>query len=123
MRKLILMSALATVMATPAFACQCTPDSGARAGALLADHTVSVTDVTVRGYNNANGYAALQINTIRAGWLTAQSIRARFNNNECPVAMALTPMTLAVRAENDGSYSVLSGCDQDAIRRALGGAQ
>ncbi len=119
MRKFLLLTALATLVAPAAFACQCTQDANQRAMQLLSDHNVSIVDFSVRGYNNANGYAALQINNVRTGWLTAQNIRAKYSNNDCPVVMSISPMTLAVKAESDGSYSVLSQCDQQAAKQAL----
>jgi hypothetical protein len=117
-RKLALTAAL-IVTTAPAFACECAPDNGQRAAAMLSDHSISIADVTVKGYNNANGWAALTINTVRAGWLTADRVRARFNNNNCPVAMSLAPMTVAIKAEDDGTYSLLGQCDQQAARQAL----
>lgn len=117
-RKFLLTAAL-VVCAAPAFACECV--TAADGQALLNDHTISIADVTVRGYNTRNGQSALQIGNVRHGMLTARDIRAKFSGVSCPVIPGASNITAAIKAEADGTYSVLGGCDTKAAIAALGG--
>ena len=109
----------------PAYACKCTPDAdGSRAAALLADPAISVVDAYVRGMNTRNGQSMLELKKLHHGGLMAQTIRAKFGSNDCAfIPQYKQTMTMLVRAENDGTYSIEGGCGAQAVLQSLGKGQ
>ena len=122
MKKILMLSALLLVAASPAFACSCAPDAdGSAAARVLADPANSVADVTVRGYNTHNGQSMLQIDNVRHGGLTARDIRAKFTNSAaCGVVPNQKKMTLIIHNDSDGRYSIGNLCDTMAVKKKLG---
>lgn len=122
MKKFLMMTALLVIVSAPAFACSCAPDTdGSQAAKVMADPANSVVDVTVRGYNTANGQSMLQIDNVRSGGLVARDIRAKFSSAaSCGVVPNQKKMTLIVHNDSDGRYSIGNLCDTQAVKTKLG---
>lgn len=122
MKKFLMLAALLTFAAAPAFACSCAPDAdGSVAARVMADPANSVVDVTVRGFNTSNGQSMLQIDNVRSGGLVARDIRAKFTSSaSCGVVPNQKKMTLIVHNDADGRYSIGNLCDTQAVLKKLG---
>ncbi|MCB1537366.1 MAG: hypothetical protein H6865_04010 [Rhodospirillales bacterium] len=111
-RKVMLALLLTFGLAAPALACECAvgmPDP------VTTNHAYSLADVTVRGMSMANHQSALAIDTVRRGFLTAQYIRAKFSTGDCGVVPQYQrKMTVLLKAEDDGSYSIAGQCETRA---------
>ncbi len=123
MRNLIASFVLATALfayAPAMAACGC--DAGkadALAQKLLADPAVSVADVYVRGMNMHNGQSMLDIKNVSHGGLVAPNIRARFGGVQCPtVPRYKQTMTVLIKAEPDGTYSIMDACSLAAVTKS-----
>ena len=119
------LNILATIFlvsfAIPAWACSCMPDTnGTLAAQTLADPSISVADVYVRGMNMRNGQSMLEIKNIHHGGLMAQNIRAKFDRSSCGVIPQYKQnMTLLIKAENDATYSIVGNCAHDAVMQNM----
>lgn len=114
-------AALFLFAATPAWACKCTPDAdGSRAAAVMNDPSLSVVDVYVRAVNPRNHQSMLDIKDRHSGSLMAQYVRAKFGSSSCAVhPLSGRNMTLIIKNEPDGTYSVVGDCEHSAVMQHL----
>lgn len=118
---LSLTAALILFAATPAHACKCTPDTdGSRAAAILNDPSLSVMDVYVRAVNYKTGQSMLDLKNRHSGSLMAQYVRAKFATHSCGVRpVPKQTMTVIIKNEPDGSYSLLGDCAHRDVMQHL----
>jgi hypothetical protein len=103
--------------ASPAFAFKCAPDTdGTLAAKVLADPSISVMDVYVRGVSLANHQSMLDLKNRHSGSLMARNIRAKFGASDCAVVPRYKQtMTVLIKAEDDATYSIVGGCEHTAV--------
>ncbi|NBX67255.1 MAG: hypothetical protein EBQ96_09710 [Proteobacteria bacterium] len=118
---LIIMTALFVCVSAPAWACKCTPDTdGSRAAGVLADPSISVLDVYVRAVNYKNGFSMLDLKARHSGSLMAQYVRAKFGGSSCDIRPVVNQtMTVLIKNESNGTYSLVGGCDHAAVMQHL----
>lgn len=121
MRTALLIAALMVMTISPAYACKCTPDTdGSRAAAVFNDPSISVMDVYVRAVNYSKGQSMLDLKNRHSGNLMAQYVRAKFGSSSCDVRpVPNQTMTVLIKNEPDGSYSLVGGCAQSAVMQHL----
>ena len=122
---LIVLSCLFVMSASPAFACKCAADTnGSVAAKILADPSISVMDVYVRGVSLANQQSMLDLKNRHSGNLMAQNIRAKFGSSSCAVVPRYKQtMTVLIMAEDDATYSIVGDCDHSAVMNHLNKGQ
>ncbi len=115
-----LLATLAIFAATPAFACSCSPDAdGSLAAKVLADPSISVAQVYVRGMNVNNHQSMLDIKAVPHGGLMAQNIRAKFGADSCAtIPQYKKTMMVLIRAEEDATYSIVGSCETAAVMQS-----
>ena len=118
MRALLLIASVFFLLGTAqAMACSCEPDTdGKLAKQTLDNPSVSVVEVYVRGMNMHNHQSMLQLTGRKYGGLMAQNIRAKFGADSCAVVPQYKKnMTVIIKAEDDGTYSIMGDCAHTAV--------
>lgn len=119
--RFLLALALLVFLATPAHACKCTPDTdGSRAQKVLNDPSISVVDAFIRVINPKTRYAVMDVKQVHSGGLALRYLRAKFGTTSCDVRpVPGQTMTMLIKNEPDGTYSLLGGCAREAILQKM----